>query len=259
MAASPSVLTSALLLALSLTGGCSVPSSGAGAPSPPESVRAADPAPPPAASATVDAASPLPPPASSSILAVPIVAARTLRYRELFTGSLPFRAQLQTWTLILGKDARFVLTIERAETAENSLIAGKARPLDAPVILSRADHAGTFTTRAGGAIELRFADPARAAVRCSPARVPALEPGAVLALTPIPGENSNHAIWKPSTRRGVDALRCERSWLAEQASWSDEPQPERLPFAELPGVEYAHDNDDMVVQKGGLRRLSPAP
>jgi hypothetical protein len=32
-----------------------------------------------------------------------------------------------------------------------------------------------------------------------------------------------------------------------------------LPLADLPGIEYAHDDDGATVQKGGLRRIAGPP
>ncbi|MFO0759866.1 MAG: hypothetical protein U0359_25500 [Byssovorax sp.] len=190
---------------------------------------------------------------------VSLIAARTLRYRELFTGALPYHARIETWTLTLSNDGRFMLARERGQATENSLIENKARPLGAIDSQSRLDIAGTFRTGERGAIDLYASGAEHPVVHCRPGRIQTLAPGATLRLVPIPGENANRASWTPSERRLVEVLRCERAWLADQASWTDEPQPELLPFADLPGVEYAHDNDDMVVQKGGVRRLSAAP
>jgi hypothetical protein len=182
------------------------------------------------------------------------VALRTLRYREIFTGALPFHARLRTWTLILGSGDRFAIVDESAEAPENSLIEGKAKPFSPITVRARTEVSGTWRSGKKGAVDLTFDAAGRAPIHCIPAKIQALSPGAVLHLIPIPDGNGSRGTWKPATRRTVDVLSCERSWLAGEASWSDEPQPERLPFAELPGVEYAHDNDDMVVQKGGLRR-----
>jgi hypothetical protein len=139
---------------------------------------------------------------------------------------------------------------EKGEAPENSLRVGVAKPIGPVTVKLRERHAGTWTTEPDGAVRLFFADAAKTPIRCRPGHVAALAPGALLVVPP-----HVRAPWKPAGRAPVDVLACERAWLAAPASWTDEPQPERLPFAELPGIEYAHDNDDMVIQQGGLRRL----
>jgi hypothetical protein len=70
--------------------------------------------------------------------------------------------------------------------------------------------------------------------------------------------------WKPAKRETLEVLKCDRAWLAPVPSWTglgwpgrrNHPQPDMLPFASMPGVEYAHENDDEIVQQGALRMLS---
>jgi hypothetical protein len=178
--------------------------------------------------------------------------ARRLRYRELFTGRLPYRAKLETWTLVLFADAKMLLEHDRADALENSLRVGVARPFGPLNELARERFTGTWGQEPGGGVRLAFDDGARAPVRCRSERVAVLAAGALLVVPP-----HAHAPWRPAARLPVDVLACERAWLAAPASWTDEPQPQRLLFAALPGVEYAHENDDMVVQQGGLRRIEP--
>jgi hypothetical protein len=140
---------------------------------------------------------------------------------------------------------------ERSEAPENSLRVGAARPIGPVTPKVHERWAGTWTTEPDGGVRLVFEDAAKTPVRCRPGRVATLAPGALLVVPP-----HRRAPWKPAARKAVDVLSCERAWLAAPAAWADEPQPERLPFAELPGIEYAHDNDDMVIQQGGLRRLA---
>jgi hypothetical protein len=195
---------------------------------------------------------------SETAAAVQTSQVRTLRYRELFTGMAPYRTKLETWTLVLAPDGRMKVDHEVSEAAANNLRVGLARPLGPTKTILRESHAGRWTSGDSGRLDLVFdrdagADPfsmIRAAVHCIKDQVAVLEPNARLVVPP-----HVHAPWKPSRRQSSDVLRCERAWMADPATWEDEPQPKELLFADAPGIEYAHDNDDMVVQQGGLRRI----
>ncbi len=182
--------------------------------------------------------------------APPLVSKRTLRYRELFTGALPHLARLQTWTLVLGVDGRMRLEHDVGEASQNSLRVGFAKPLGPVTRLAHETHTGRWSSDGDGSVDLRFDGDAGAPLHCVAGRVSTLAGGALLVVPP-----HIHAPWKPARRQPVDVFKCDRAWLAAPASWQDEPQPTDLPFADLPGIEYAHDNDDMVIQQGGLRRI----
>ncbi|MCC6648520.1 MAG: hypothetical protein IT374_23490 [Polyangiaceae bacterium] len=238
------------------------------------------PAPPTSASATVDVApAPMMPSAASATPAVssgeaaeaaprqPVSAApsssvpppagppaRTLRYQELFTGMLPYPGRLHVWQLELHPAGRFVLHTEDVAMTQGSLIEGRARrPVRRETLVHRS-FSGTWGEAARGAVELRFEGEERPPIRCAWARVKTLSAGALMR--PV-GDAQGR--WVPATRTSVEALGCDRSWLAPEATWSIEPQPVRLLFAPYPGLEYAHDNDDMVLQQGGVRRSPPDP
>jgi hypothetical protein len=178
------------------------------------------------------------------------VTGRTLRYRELFVGEVSTVAQVTTWTLVLGDDARMQLDREAGEGPHNSLRVGVAGPLGAVRPTTHDRFEGTWSTLADGAIELRVQGGAVATVRCTPMRVAVLAAGALLVVPP-----HIHAPWRPPGRHVIAAFGCERKGIADAPTWSDEPQPEALPFVDMPGIEYAHDNDDMVVQQGALRKI----
>jgi hypothetical protein len=170
----------------------------------------------------------------------------------VFTGVLPWHARFETWTLTLGDDGRASLEHTRAEAAENSLVEGKTKPFGPMTTKFQQVLEGTFH-ESGAALELQFET---VSARCTRERTKALASNAVLVVHIDASKNQGHGEWKPKTRTSVDVFACTRDGIAGEPSWKDEPQPARLPFGAWPGVEYAHENDDMVVQKGGLRRIA---
>ena len=179
------------------------------------------------------------------------VTGRTLRYRELFVGQLPRAAFVTTWTLILGDDGRMQLDRVEGEAPSNSLRAEAAQPLGPIRAVQEDRFEGTWTSLPDGGAELNLqSGGSSGTVHCKPMHVAVLAPGALLVVPP-----HIHAPWRPPGRHVIAALGCERNGIAGEAFWKDEPQPESLPFVDLPGIEYAHDNDDQVVQQGALRRL----
>jgi hypothetical protein len=246
-------MSRSLLLALALL---AVSCSKTTTPPPPACAKAtpgtAD-APPPPAHSTQKAAEPVADAGPPSPPRSPLVPKRTLRYREMFTGVLPARTHVETWTLVLGEDGLARLEHEKGTAPGNNLRVGHAKPLGPIENTVHEVLDGHWIPSAGGAFELRLDAHNDEPLHCRPGRVKTLQPGAQLVVPP-----HLHAPWRPSARTMVDVVQCERGWAAEEAMWEDEPQPADLPFADLPGIEYAHCNDDMVVQQGGLRRLESA-
>jgi hypothetical protein len=141
----------------------------------------------------------------------------------------------------------------RGEARSNSLRVGVARPLGTITTTLDESFVGSWVDReAGGGVTLAFDDAARRPTACTWDTRLVLAPGALLVVPP-----HQRAPWRPSARTPARVLACERAGLADAPTWSDEPQPERLLFGPDTGVEYAHCNDDMVVQQGGLRRIEP--
>ena len=66
-------------------------------------------------------------------------------------------------------------------------------------------------------------------------------------------------MWKPAARTTITALRCRRPDDAIPAGGFEEEWPlVFVPATEAsPGIEWAHENSDMVVQEGAYRRLAP--
>ncbi len=183
------------------------------------------------------------------------VTGRTLRYREIFVGQLPRAAFVTTWTLVLGDDGRMLLDRVQGEAPPNSLRADRAKPLGVIRTMQEDGFEGTWVGTPGGAVELNVqSGGSPRTIHCTPMKVAVLAAGALLVVPP-----HVHAPWRPPARHVIAALGCERNGIADEAQWKDEPQPESLPFVDLPGIEYAHDNDDMVVQQGALRRLAEEP
>jgi len=101
---------------------------------------------------------------------------------------------------------------------------------------------------------------------CRPAKVSVLTAGAVLT----PGKKRDDdtktpAYWKPATRHVVTGLRCELVPGEGLAAWrpaatAKVAPPVFVPAAPgAPGVEWADENSDMVVQEGAYRQILAAP
>jgi hypothetical protein len=80
----------------------------------------------------------------------------------------------------------------------------------------------------------------------------------------VPGGRRNDgteapARWNPPRERSVDALRCEIQQDANAPSWPLANEPALIFSATSPGIEWAHENSDMVVQAGAYREIVPAP
>ncbi len=176
----------------------------------------------------------------------------TLSYRELFTGFLPGKTHIATWSMELRGDGGLTIVKTRASAPMNSLIVGRAKPLGAVIVSASTSLEGTWEEK-GDDVTFHLAS---GALRCARTQVKALAAGALLVVTRGDDEDVGHGAWRPPDRTEVLVLACAREGLASPPSWQEEPQPDRLLFAPLPGVEYAHDNDDMVVQMGGVRRVA---
>jgi hypothetical protein len=132
-------------------------------------------------------------------------------------------------------------------------VSGKAKPEGTVDVISRRHHAGNWENRgcdAGNGYVLHFDANAGSPLNCFWSTVDALPAHALLVHRP-----AGRWEWMPAKREAVDVLKCDRAWLSSPPTWSAEPQPDMLPFRQSPGIEYAHENDDMVVQRGALRLL----
>jgi hypothetical protein len=180
-----------------------------------------------------------------------IVPVRTLRYREIFTGSRPTETNVHTWTVVLGAGGLVNAWNEREDGEQNSLIAGRAKPLGALRFVGLGAVWGRWSAAPDGGIDLLM--PGDHVEHCTPGTVLALEPGAPISVSRDTSGKETPS-FRPGPRKKVDVIRCDRGFVPEPA-WQDEPQPLDVPLADLPGIEYAHDDEGTTWQKGALRRI----
>ncbi|XXY48271.1 hypothetical protein WME91_50555 [Sorangium sp. So ce269] len=107
--------------------------------------------------------------------------------------------------------------------------------------------------------------PGALGLQCRPEQVSVLPAGA--ALVPgkrTDGDEKTTARWQPSSRTRVEALRCDLALDGAPVIWRirysmrEWPLVFVAPREEAPGIEWAHENSDQVVQEGGYRWM-PAP
>lgn len=107
--------------------------------------------------------------------------------------------------------------------------------------------------------------PGALVLQCRPEHVSVLSAGA--ALVPgkrTDGDEKTTARWQPSSRTRVEALGCDLALDGDPAMWRirhstrEWPLVFAAPREGAPGIEWAHENSDQVVQEGGYRWM-PAP
>lgn len=214
-----------------------------------EEPRASAAPPAPGPSAERDAGSPAPPPADGDEAVEISASAPRLVFRDLHTGMLPGKATRRTWTLIRD-GATWVLSV-RVEQGANGRLDGSER------VESRwtPDSEATYRGRAQGAAGVELirvlgevpALPARLELACKAAKVATVAARAVLLGGDACGNGGPKPRWKPPERVPVTALLCS---LGASVSAFDA----ELAFAPAPGVEWAFENSDCVVQEGAFRR-----
>lgn len=281
------------LIALALRGlGCAsaVPAEGAAPtattdPTPPEASSPPAPLPPPTPSAS-SALTPLPTtapaPAGSALpLAPPALVgpdeagAEQRTFRQFMMGALP-RSSRRTWTLSRSATAVRLRAVCHVPTAAGGLNhqSLKGREVDDSLweLSGWVDYAGKppdapttphLLTRSAGSEQGPCPGPARIELQCKPSTVSALAPGAAL----IPGRERPDgrmipARWQPPGRTTAPALRCQITLdAADDKDWHYWLEPFTDPFFLMftaptparPGVEWAFENSDMVVQQGDFR------
>lgn len=100
---------------------------------------------------------------------------------------------------------------------------------------------------------------------CKRGEAPVLAAGASLVIGPRPPDSdvSPHS-WAPPAREIVGGLVCDvvipkdGTWLTSDI-WRDWQFFFTRPKGRSPGVEWAHENSDAVVQQGAYRWMPPSP
>jgi hypothetical protein len=188
-------------------------------------------------------------------------------FRQISVGALNFPARRTTFVLYRGGDqARLDVFCQEGKKSPALGIKLQGEELDESRWLPAAAvrYAGTETAPGTWRLERLGAEEpgcrdavAELTLTCKTAKVVVRPAGARL----IPGKRTAHEdiatpSWKPATRDTLTALRCQRSDGAlPREPFEDERWP--MVFAPGAGVEWAHENSDMVVQEGSYRRIAP--
>ncbi len=195
-------------------------------------------------------------------------------FRQLMMGKLPATSR-RLWTLLRGAGIVRLRTTCQGPTEQSGLMYGSitGREQDDALWSTTGwlDYVGTVVASGGERYRLARSagggegctGPEAIELRCAAASVAALAPRAAL----IPGNKRDDdtmrpARWQPPTRSAAPALRCLvaldageqepfRFWLHPLV----DPFPLLFtaPTAARPGVEWAFENSDMVVQEGAYR------
>lgn len=184
----------------------------------------------------------------------------TLVYHELFTGEMMGRTIRWGWTLELyapSTSGTRVAIVDREHWVgpQRSLELVPSFPLEAGTesLVAKDRFDGTWTGDAKTSLTLTFPLDSEHPITCSTKTFDVLPSSARVAMQPLP-DGYRRAFWSlQGARTKVSALECARGDLAERQVWTLEPQPEGLPFAAPPGVEYAHESSGDTLQIGGVR------
>jgi hypothetical protein len=233
---------------------------------------------PPASPTATDAGARL---AGESNLAAEALDGATLErrvFRQVLVGALRYPPTRLTWVLFrsatrarlqvfcqVGKPpTQLGMSLDGKENDEarwpapTLTIYTGARASESPLSYRLSATAGPTETGCG-------AMPAALGLQCRPEQVSVLLAGAAL----IPGKTTDGdekttARWQPASRSRVEALRCDLAVDGAPASWPvrysmrEWPLVFAAPREGAPGIEWAHENSDQVVQEGGYRWM-PAP
>lgn len=93
------------------------------------------------------------------------------------------------------------------------------------------------------------------ALRCKDESIDVHPAGATLGRSNDRSDDSASGVWTPATREHVRARLCTWSVAPARALWPTWSVALVAPTARSPGVEWAFENSDMVLQDGGYRWL----
>jgi hypothetical protein len=197
-------------------------------------------------------------------------------FRQVLVGGLVYPPRRLTWVLFTGGGRarldRFCQFGPRTPAVGVSL-SGRENDerLWGPPVVAR--YAGVKERAASryrlervlGAEGECEATPARLHLSCRPQTVSVLPAGAALIVgRRSPRDEIPPFRWQPAAGERVPALRCEILEDGEppgwpfHALWPGWPLVFATPTRGAPGIEWAHENSDMVVQTGAFRWM-PAP
>jgi hypothetical protein len=203
-------------------------------------------------------------------------------FREILVGALVYPPLRRTWTFTRGATrARLEAVCQRGKTGGSSRTPARAsgglalngEENDPPWWLAPAVTIYDGAPAGKGALSYRLSAvgglasaqacaplPDVVLMACRPAQVSVLRRGAALIVEPMrPTDEMPASHWAPASAESVAALRCE------VRAEGDAGDPDRVtlwhgtPFVlaagkgEAPGVEFAFENSDMVVQRGAYR------
>ena len=188
-------------------------------------------------------------------------------------GLLPRPSQRRTWTFVRGA------TVARASVVCETAVDAAGKP--ASLRLSGEENKASRWVPAGGDVysgtvaaakplTLQLSRslpvgrngcphlPPSFVLICRAGRIQVLGAGAALVVGQRVGDvEIPPNRWSPSAAESIDALRCEARTSDADASsialWSDAPFALARGRRGSPGVEFAFENSDLLVQKGGFR------
>jgi hypothetical protein len=200
-------------------------------------------------------------------------------FRHLLVGALVYPPRRLTWVLFRSATRarlQVLCQVGKPTSVRGLSLTGKENDETlwrAPI---RTDYAGTRAS--GGSLSYRLSAasgpvgetgcetlPSVLLLSCRPEQVSVLAPGA--ALIPgkkLPDDRMTPARWKPAARERVASLRCDMSVEGDPATWPFRAIWPSFPLVFVagkegaPGIEWAHENSDQVVQEGAYRWM-PAP
>lgn len=197
-------------------------------------------------------------------------------FRQVLVGALVYPPKRLTWVLFRGATvARLQLFCQSGERTGvlGIRLTGKENEettWGAPV---RTDYAGTRVSERPLSYRLAVASgpvgatgcenvPSVLVLSCRPESISALRAGAALIVgRKGPDDEMPPWHWQPRERERIAALRCDFSvegnaerWPSFLAHvWTDWPLVFAAGKGGSPGIEWAHENSDMVVQEGAYR------
>ncbi len=176
-------------------------------------------------------------------------------FRQLTVGALP-RAHRTTFALAFeGERATLTETVEHEARALRMADADR----DAHwTIASQRTYRGPVRV-VGGARELELASDGVQPLQLHCESRAVAVAGAHAKRVASPGRPADAGcgdlgMWEPAATTRIDALVCTPTLQPVD----DADDDERFVFGAAPGIEWAFENDDCVLQGGGLRRIAPS-
>lgn len=204
--------------------------------------------------------------------ATPEVIPEQRTFRQVIVGLIRFPGKRRTWVLLRATD-HVRLRLACQLSAQQTLRLDGRESDDAqwgpPVVTEwegvlGQDLSGELTLSPGSAGSTACGDqPARLELQCHDDRVDVHAAGAILVAPRRGGGDSGRTPWKPASHEREEGFVCSVSWQEREMRFIHDTLGDGKlvfvpPSRRGPGVEWAEENSDVVVQMGGYRWM-PAP